>query len=134
MTSYCSECDAPNGCTHNAARYLNPVHYTPILKDGKRVGWNIDDTERDRWDKPPRIAAPAPPTEEPKPLTHIVADLEDWVYLDLALEHTLRQQHDRNPLAVTRLVDKLITDIRAGQVTTPAGALTYRLRQIPATA
>lgn len=134
LPSYCSQCDAPPGhCNHHAARYHDPIVYDTVTDNkGRTIGYKPPDgPERERFDNPPNLTKPTPPADTPKPLPQIVAELDDWLVIDQRLERTLRAKHADNPRVLTRLADKLITDIRAGNVTNPEGMLTHRLKQLP---
>jgi hypothetical protein len=125
--SYCTVCDAlPGECSHNGARYLDDVVYE--REEG--LGWKVPDAERDRWNHPVKVHAPAPPGQEPTPLPRLIVEVEAWISLDHALEERLGAAYERDPLKTTRLCDNIVRAAAAGSLSSPGGLLWKRLGEI----
>ncbi len=131
----CVTCDAPPGqCTHNAHRYHDrPVILHPKIQNGKKIGYTVDDADRERWDKPLlKVTPPIKPTEKPKPVEHLIAELEAWIDFTPNLEMRFRSVYAADPLRVTRATHSIVTGAETNQLTNPAGVLVTRLRDIDA--
>ena len=132
MTSYCVICDAPpGGCDHNGRRYLDPIAYEPVELPGGKRARRVPDHERARWQNPPTATTRQKPVDEARPVQQLIVELGDWIYFTADLERRLRDTHQGEPQLVTRLVDNLIAEIRAGRITSPGGMLSYRLHRLP---
>ena len=131
LVSYCTVCDAPpGGCQHNAARYLDDIEYEKVERDGEAMAWRVPEHERDRWEHPVMATPPAAPGTEPEPLARLVAQLEQIVGLDVALEHRLADAYDVDALRVTRLCVSVCRSTAAGRLDSPTGLLWKRLGEL----
>ena len=125
--SYCVVCDAePGQCSHSAGRYLEEIVYERVPGEG----WAVPEHERERWENPPKLAAPSRPQEQPKPIQQLVVELEAWIDLGVELERKLREVYEREPLRVTRAANSVIEATQAGRLTSPGGLLMKRLREL----
>jgi len=115
--------------------YLDPIQYEPAYKFGKFVGWKVPDRERERWDNPPKVAAPAAkPPEKPRPVQQLIVELEAWLDLTPSLERQLRAVYDLDPMRTSRTAATVVQGAQAHRLTNPAGLLVLRLREIAAQA
>lgn len=134
LPSFCIACDAlPGACDHATSRYLNPAAYLHVVDEqGKPVGWNVPDMERDRWENPPANAKPSKRSagREPKPAQRLIVDLEAWMFVDRQLEQSVRDAHEREPLRVTMLVEHVVQLAEAGKLDNPAGLLAVKLKEM----
>lgn len=131
----CIHCDAPPGqCAHAAGRYYNnPIRMQPITKNGKHVGYVVDERDRARWEAPTvRATPPVKPSEQPRPIQHLIADLEAWIDLRPKLERRIREAHARSPLRLTRAVTAVVDGAEHNRLSNPTGVLISRLREIEA--
>lgn len=103
---------------------LEPIIYERV----ESGGWRVPDHERERWENPPRFDKAARTTGEAKPIAHLLAELDAWIYLDDRLEARLREVYDADPIRATRLAESVIEKTQAGGLHSPAGFLSSRLR------
>ncbi len=131
--THCCECDAhTDECDHGGPRYLNPIVYEPVLNDGgQKIGLQVPEHERARWDAAPLTVAPKPKVnQEARDIDAVVRDISDIVYLDPPLEANLRTTHALDPLGVSRLAAATIAGAATGKLTSPGGFLMKRLAEI----
>jgi hypothetical protein len=106
-------------------RYLEEITYERVPG-----GWRVPELERDRWDNPPRHAPPRAPGQQPRPVQQLVVELEAWLDVDDRIEKQLRAVYELEPLRVTRAAAAVCAGAESGRLTSPAGLLVNRLREI----
>jgi hypothetical protein len=129
--TFCMTCDAPPGqCHHTDKRYLDDITYE---QDPRDHGWTVPDHERERWRA--ELLRPEPP----KPtvaldLSDLERLLEPILWLELPLQAELAAAYERDDQTTTLAVRAVIAASGTGKITSPAGLLRSKLRNIRAVA